>query len=235
VREFIRDGGTTPAVTHVSFGDLATAAYCPRKCYYRRREDDRSLPEEIQRRRDLAYHYPDLLGAADATLERTPIALEPARYRERLEGAREYRREQGDWRSLVDPPATEVLLEGQDCRGIAHKLLEDPPRPSIVSPGEPPEQGVWEPQRVRAVAAAKALAWELEESVETAIVEYPAHARVRTVRLTTRNRAIYNRVLRTARSIDGPPPRIDDRSKCEECDYREECGVRTRSLRSLLP
>jgi CRISPR-associated exonuclease Cas4 len=79
------------------------------------------------------------------------------------------------------------------------------------------------------------LAWELEDAVETALVEYPTHGRVRTVRLTTRNRAIYNRVLRTTRSIDGPPARIDDRSKCEECDYRKKCGVRTRSLRSLLP
>jgi CRISPR-associated exonuclease Cas4 len=208
-------------VTHVSFGDLATAAYCPRKCYYRRRDDDLSLPADVQRRRDLAYHYDDLLEASAATLERSPIALDPPTYRERLAEVRSFRAEQGDWADLVDPPAREVLLEGQDCRGIAHKLLEDPPRPTIVSPGEPLERGVWEPQRVRAVAAAKALAWELEESVETAIVEYPAHARVRTVRLTTRNRALYNRVLRTARSIDGPPPRIDDRSRCRECDYRE--------------
>mgnify|MGYP000536634911 CR=1 FL=1 len=35
-----------------------------------------------------------------------------------------------------------------------------PPTPTIVSPGDPPDAGVWKPHSVQAVAAAKALAWE---------------------------------------------------------------------------
>jgi CRISPR-associated exonuclease Cas4 len=70
--------------------------------------------------------------------------------------------------------------------------------------------------------------------VERALVEYPAHAAVRTVRTTTRRKARYRTALRTVRELDGPPPRLRDSAKCETCEYVSECGVRTRSLRSLL-
>ena len=81
---------------------------------------------------------------------------------------------------------------------------------------------------------AKALAWERKREIPEAMVEYPAHGVVRRVGVTTRNRAAYRRTVRTVRGIDGPPPRIDDAARCDACDYREECGVRTRSLKSLL-
>ena len=81
---------------------------------------------------------------------------------------------------------------------------------------------------------AKALAWERGREIPSALVEYPAHGVVRAVRLTTRNKAAYRETVRTLEAVDGPPPRIDDEAKCDACDYREECGVRTRSLRSLL-
>jgi len=109
----------------------------------------------------------------------------------------------------------------------------DPPVPTVVSPGEPPETGVWEPQSVRAVAAAKAVAWECEREVPRALVEYPSVGAVREVRLTTRKKAAYRRALRAARAIDGPPSRVDD-DRCSACDYRETCGVGRRSFRSLL-
>jgi CRISPR-associated exonuclease Cas4 len=214
-----------------TFSDLATAAYCPRQLYYRRRDDDPGPPDDAVERRELAFHYPDLLAADDTTLAKAPIERAPQDYRERLATTKDTCE---CWQALCDPVARDVLLEGKSARGIAHKLVGEPVRPSLVSPGDPPEQGVWKPQRVRAVAAAKALAWERERSVERAYVEYPAHGVVRTVDLTTRNRAIYNRVVRAVEAMDGPPPRIDDTDKCETCEYREQCGVRTRSLRSLL-
>lgn len=49
----------------------------------------------------------------------------------------------------------------------------------MVFTGRPPEHGVWEPQSIRAVAAAKALSWEHERTVERAFVEYPAYGIVR--------------------------------------------------------
>jgi CRISPR-associated exonuclease Cas4 len=215
----------------LTFGDLARAAYCPRQCYYARRDEDDEPPPSMRERRELAFRYPSLRRATDSALSTEPIERPPAAYRSALDAlaARD------DWEGLIDPAARAVLLEGRECRGVAHKILHgDPPTPTFVSPGRPPERGVWRPQRVRAVAMAKALAWEREREIPWALIEYPAYGVVRAVRLTTRNRAAYRETVRTVRGMDGPPPRIDDDAKCDTCDYREECGVRTRSLRSLL-
>jgi CRISPR-associated exonuclease Cas4 len=213
-----------------TFTDLATAAYCPRKLYYRRRDDDRSPPDDVETVRELAFRYPELL-AAGTDLTEEPIAVTPTQYRSNLGSARV---RLDCWERLVDPAGRDVLLEGKDCRGIAHKVLESPPRPVVVSAGRPPERGVWEPHSVRATAAAKALAWERETAVSRAVVEYPAHGEVRRLRLTTGRKAAYRRALRTVESLDGPPPRLDDETRCEPCEYRTECGARTRSLRSRL-
>jgi CRISPR-associated exonuclease Cas4 len=213
-----------------TFSDLATAAYCPRKLYYRLRDSDRGPPDTVERIRRLATRYEELLDSA-TDLSAEPIATTPTQYRSNL-GSAKARLDR--WDELVDPPKTDALLEGKDCRGIAHKLLEDPPTPVVVSAGEPPERGVWEPQSVRATAAAKALAWERETPIERAFVEYPAYGRIRAVRLTTRRKAAYRRALRTVQSLDGPPPRLQDDARCSSCEYRETCGVKTRSLRSRL-
>jgi CRISPR-associated exonuclease Cas4 len=214
-----------------TFTDLARARYCPRQLYYARRDGDREPPSEATERRDLAFRYPELRTADDATLAALPIDLSPGAYRTALTALTD----REDWDAIADPDARMVQLRGKDVTGVAHKLLAgDPPTPVIVSPGQPPERGTWDSQAVRAVAAAKALAWERERSVPRALVEYPASAAVRTVELTTRRKAAYRRTLRTVRRIDGPPPRLRSRHKCATCEYRERCGVRTRSLRSLL-
>jgi CRISPR-associated exonuclease Cas4 len=216
---------------HVGFSDLRTAAYCPRQLYYVRRDDDRRTPPEVERIREVAFQYGELAGADDATLRESAVDVTPDCWRANLRTAREAVDAFDD---LVNPPIRDAFLEGKDCRGIAHKVLEDPPRPSLVSAGTPPERGVYRPQSVAAVAAAKALSWEREREVDRAFVEYPAHGVVRAVDLTTRRTAAYRRTLRAVRSMDGPPARLTDRRKCESCSYREQCGVHTRSLRSLL-
>ena len=217
----------------IPFSDLAAAAYCPRQLYDRRQEDDRAVPESARERIDLAFRYPELVDAPDATLRRLPIHRSPAAYRRNLTRLRN--REEYD--RLVDPGEERAFLAGRDCHGIVHKLLAgidgDPPVPVLCSPGEPPENGVWGPQSVRAVAAAKALSWERERCVDRVLVEYPAVGVVRTVRLTTRRKAAYRRALRAARAIDGPPARVDD-DRCSACEYRETCGTGRRSIRSLL-
>jgi CRISPR-associated exonuclease Cas4 len=213
-----------------AFTDLSTAAYCPRQLYYRRR--DGTDPPDRDERHELAFRYPALLDPA-TELAAEPVEPDPAAYRSAL-GRSRARLGRARFRRLADPPARDVLLEGRDARGVAHKLLETPPAPSLVVAGRPPETGVWEPHTVRAVAMAKALAWERERRVRRAYVEYPTHGVIRELELDARRRGIYRRALRTAESIDGPPPRLDDRSRCGACEYRECCGVRTRSLRSLL-
>ena len=215
-----------------TFRELETAAYCPRKLYYRRRDGAPDIPEEVAKIRALAHDYERLL-TDNAALLAAPIEPDPATVRERLRAARE---RLDDWNAIADPAERDVYLAGKDARGLAHKLVatEDGTIPSLVFAGSPPDQGVWEPQTVRLVAAAKALSWERERSVERAIAEYPAHGVVREVAMTARRRGTYRRALRVAESIDGPPSKVDNKSKCEPCEYRENCGVKTRSLRSLL-
>lgn len=214
-----------------TFSDLARAAYCPRQLDHARRDDDRGPDERAARRRDLAFRYPALVDAAPATLADLPLDLDPPAYRARLRGLTD----RDDWPAVARPDARNVALEGKDCRGVAHKVSEgDPPVPTVVSPGRPPDDGVWEPHRVRAVAAALALSWERERRVERARVEYPASAVVRTVRLTAGNRRRYRETLRTVRRTEGPLPRTDDHGKCGSCPYREPCRGRTRSLRDRL-
>jgi CRISPR-associated exonuclease Cas4 len=215
-----------------SFRDLELAAYCPRKLYYKRRDPDRGerIPDAVAECRDLAFRYEELLSD-DGALAEAPVAATPTQFRSRLGSAKA---RLDAWEALADPAGREVFLEGKDCRGIAHKLLEDPLAPSLVFAGRPPDEGVWRPQSVRLVAAAKALAWERETPVGRAFAEYPSHGVVRAVELTARRTAAYRTALRAAESIDGPPPRVRNRNKCDPCEYRTECGVRTRSLRSLL-
>ena len=215
-----------------TFRDLETAAYCPRKLYYRRRDGSPEVPEEIERIRRLADDY-DRLLTDDAALLSAPIEPDPATVRERLRAARD---RLDDWDALADPAETDVYLAGKDARGIAHKLVgtDDGAVPSLVFAGRPPDQGVWEPQSVRLVAAAKALSWERKGAVERAVAEYPAYGVVREIEVTARRSGQYRRALRVAESIDGPPARTSNDAKCEPCEYREQCGVTTRSLRSLL-
>ncbi|WP_257299412.1 hypothetical protein [Haloarchaeobius sp. FL176] len=214
----------------LAFSDLREATYCPRKLYYARRAD-RTVPDEVEAVRELAHRYDEVLdGDCDDELA-TLAAPPPPVYREQLRCTAE-RCPRFD--ALCEPADRDVLLTGRDCRGIAGKVLAGPPEPSLVSPGKPPENGVWEPHSVWAVAAAKALAWERESPVERAYVEYPAHGVVRTVDITARRTAAYRRAVRTVEGIDGPPPRLRDSAKCESCEYADTCGVKTRSLSSLL-
>ena len=211
----------------IAFGDLARAAYCPRQLYYVRR-DDADPPPEYEHARDLAGRYDELSVASEAALDTFDLAVPPPEFRANLDASLD------DHPRVSRPDETDVFLQGKDAHGRADKVFTGPLAVSVVTHGDPPEQGVWEPQTVRVVAAAKALSWREETPVERAFVEYPRHGVVRGVDLTTRRKAAYNRALRAARSIDGPPPRLHDDAKCGACEYSDECGTKTRTLRSLL-
>lgn len=214
----------------VPLSDLAFGAFCARKLYYARQED-RTPPPEHAAAMDLAFDYASILEGGPTAVADRDLTVDPEALVSNLESQRE---RLDAWDALAAPDDREVFLAGKDVHGIAAKLLEDPLAPTIVSPGQPPPDGVWQPQSVRAVGAAKALAWERETPVERAYVEYPRHGVVRVVEPTTRRRAEYRRTLRSVRAIDGPPPRLGNDAKCEACRFAAECGTRTRSLRSLL-
>ena len=213
-----------------AFRDIETAAYCPRKLYYRRRDpEETDPPVVVDERRELAFEYDALLDGKDLTT--APIEVTPTQFRSQLGCARA---QLNRWEEIVSPPERDVFLSGRECRGIAHKRLTDPPSLSIVFGGKPPDNGIWRPQSARLVAAAKALSWEEETRIETVYAEYPAYGVVRQVDVGPRRTAAYREAVRIADSIEGPPARLDNDSKCEPCEYRGECGVRTRSLLSRL-
>ncbi len=215
-----------------AFSALRTAAYCPRKQYYERRDDDRERepPPSVQAVRDLAFRYESVLECPPEALVSKPIAVNPASFQERLAAA-SHRERVSDCDPRVD---RDVYVRGRRCHGIVHKRLTEPLAPSLISSGRPPETGVWKPQSVHAVGAAKALAWEAQTPVDHAYLEYPAYGVIRRLELTTRRKAQFRRALRTVEEMDGPPARVDNRAKCEACEYADQCGVRTRTLRSLL-
>ena len=213
----------------LAFSDLRTAAYCPRQLWYAR-QTDRSPPDAVDAVRDLATRYDDALANPDS-VDTDRLAVPVAAWLERVRGVRDREPRFAD---LCAPAGVEVFLSGRECHGVASKVLPGPPVPSLVSPGRPPDQGVWEPHAVWAVAAAKALAWERERRVDEAIVEYPRYGVVRRVRLTTRKKAAYRRTIRTVRELDAIPSRLEDTSKCEPCRFAEQCGVSTGTLRSRL-
>jgi len=216
-----------------AFRDVETAAYCPRKLYYRRNSpEDEDVPEIVEERRALAFEYERLLGE-EAAIRDAPIESTPTQYRSRLGCVKA---KLDCWDELADPTARNVFLSGRECRGIAHKLLDTGKSPSVslVFGGEPPETGIWEPQSVRLMAAAKALSWERETEVQRVFAEYPAYGVVREIEVDARRTAAYRAAVRTADAVDGPPARTSNRSKCQPCEFRSECGVKTRSLRSLL-
>lgn len=215
-----------------AFRDVETAAYCPRKLYYRRQSsEDVPTPEAVEAKRELAFHYEQLLTDDDA-LEAAPIEVTPTQYRSNLGCVRA---RLDCWDEIANPAVREAFVQGRDCHGIVHKLLAtDEPTLSLVFAGRPPRQGVWQPQSVRLVAAAKALSWERETEVGRAFAEYPAYGIVREIEIDVRRTATYRAAVRTASAIDGPPARTNQRSKCTPCEFQPKCGVRTRSLRSLL-
>ncbi len=214
-----------------AFRDIEAAAYCPRKLYYRRSApEEEEPPQFVGERRDLAFEY-DRLLADDEYIQSAPIECTPTQFRSRLGCARA---RLDRWDELVDPADRSAFLSGRECRGIAHKRLDSPPSLSMVFAGKPPEEGIWKPQSARLMAAAKALSWEEQTAIDTVYAEYPAYGVVRKIDVDARRTAAYREAVRIADSIDGPPARTNNRSKCSPCEYRDQCGVKTRSLRSLL-
>ncbi|ERG89198.1 MAG: hypothetical protein J07HX5_01352 [halophilic archaeon J07HX5] len=212
-----------------TFRDLETAVYCPRKLYYRRRAGDTSaVPDGDRPCRELAFEYERLLANTDH-LREAPIVPTPTQYRSRLGRAKA----RLNWQRLVDPVEHEVVVTGRECCGIVDKLLAGP-TVSLVFTGRPPAVGVRASQSVRLVAAAMALAHEYETTVDTTVAEYPAYGVIRPVDITPPRRAAYHEALAVADAVDGPPSRTQAGSKCKACAYSGRCGVRTRSLTSLL-
>ena len=87
-----------------AFREVETAAYCPRKLYYRRRSPEpEEVPREVTARRELAFRYEELL-ADDAAIRDAPVAVTPTQYRSRLGAAKAGL---DDWESLSGGAASD--------------------------------------------------------------------------------------------------------------------------------
>lgn len=206
----------------ISFSDLRVGTYCLRQLYYRRQESDRTPPPNVTARRSLAFRYPEILDQSPAALTDLPFAAPAKTVQTRLRRAQE---RFDAWEQLADPPMRDVFLAGDECHGVARKLLEAPLRPVVVSPGKPPGEDVWTTHAVQAVATARALENERDVSVSTAFVEYPAYGSIRRVPITPERQLAYRRVLHAVETLGSPPPRRQTGAKCEPCQYRDRCGV----------
>lgn len=213
-----------------TFSELALGAYCLRKLHYRRQRpstDKHSTSDTW----DLANRYPELLTTS---VPASRLGTDPETVATNLRRARD--RYQTAWPSLLNPQVRDRLIAGVDCRGRVAKVLDtEPQSPTLVSPGRPPENGVWHPHSVKAVAAARALALQSGRQIDRAFLEYPKHGVIRAVHMTTRRVTEYRRTLKAVKNLRTPPARTDNASKCQSCEYQEDCGVQSRSLRSMLP
>lgn len=184
----------------------------------------------VERRRALADDLDRLLADRSARVA-APLTVDPETWVDRMATARE---RVDRFEAVLDPPETGVYLEGRDARGVVHAVLADPPEPVLVSAGSPPETGVYDPQSVRATAAAHALAEREGRSIDHGVVAYPAAGVIRRISVGARRRGRYREVQRTIAAMDGPPARASADAKCESCEFSETCGTPTRSVRSLL-
>jgi len=84
-----------------AFREVETAAYCPRKLYYRRcaPEEEDEPPANVHERRALAFEYEELL-ADEGKLEGAPIEATPTQFRSNLGCAKA---SLDRWDELVDP------------------------------------------------------------------------------------------------------------------------------------
>jgi CRISPR-associated exonuclease Cas4 len=226
-------------VFHIS--RVRNAVYCGRQAYYESRREACHIPSpETRLLREVAYLYPTVVGSPDDAVRRAretagvDVSLDLTDVSDALREVRDGR--PSVWNAVARPDREERYVEGERLRGTVDKLSfgEEGVTVSLVKTGEPPARGVWSSERVEATAVNR-LASTVGE-VERVVVEYPRVGALREVEIGRDDERALGRALETLEYIeDGvPPARTDDRSKCEPCDFTEECGVETRSLLTRL-
>lgn len=166
------------------------------------------------------------------------------------------------WDSITRPLYVHLYLDNGQLHGTLEKVfkvkIEDMDDGSnerlsfsLIKTGEPPENGVWKTQRTEASAAYRLFKDQIREVdglgfpnteaenptlSKEIFVEYPRVGKIRKKRIRTDDFRRLDRIIEKLKEASKgyPPSRIDNRSKCEVCDYREECGVKTQSLLTRL-
>jgi len=228
-------------VFHIS--EVRNAVYCGRQAYYESRRDACRIPSpETRVLRELAHTYPTLVESPEKALATAceiagvDVELNLSDASEGLSEERENNEEL--WDVAAHPDREERYYESNRLCGTVDKrsFTEDGVFVSKVKTGTPPPNGVWSSDRVEATAVERLVSSTTGDEVAYVVVEYPRAGALRRVEPGKDDERALENALETLEEIqDGiPPSRTDNRSKCEACDFREECGVETRSILTRL-
>ena len=227
---------------HVS--EVRNAVYCGRQAYYEEQREACHIPSaETRVLRELAYIYPTVVESPDDALRRAcetadvSVSLDLSDAVDALAEIRDG--ESSLWEAVAYPDREERYVESDRLHGTVDKLSfgdEDEPLVSLVKTGTPPAQGVWSSERVEAAAVRELASVTCDTEVRHVVVEYPRVGALRTVELGRDDERALGRAVETLEEIEKGvvPSRTDNRAKCEACDFKQECGVETKSVLTRL-
>jgi len=226
---------------HVS--EVRRAVYCGRQAYYESgREACRVPSPETRVLREVAYLYPTVVESPDDALRRAEetagvsVSLDLTDAAEALADEREKNPER--WEAVAYPDREERYFEGESLRGTVDKLSfgddGEGVLVSVVKTGTPPRNGVWGSERAEAAAVQRLVSHT--HDVRGVVFEYPRVGALRHVEVGRDDARALERALERLEDIENgvPPSRTENRNKCESCDFREECGVKTKSVLTRL-
>jgi CRISPR-associated exonuclease Cas4 len=126
------------------------------------------------------------------------------------------------------PIKTEPFLSSEklNLKGVPSKLVcfEGLQVPSILKPGNCPEQGVWASDRLHVAALVLLLEAENEKEVPFAFVEYVSFGILRKVTIRSSDRREVLQICRRVEKIKtGLMPERKEEKFCSECNFLEQC------------
>lgn len=224
---------------HVS--EVRRAIYCGRQAYYESQREACRIPSpETRVLREVAYLYPTVVESPDDALRRAEETAGVSTSLDMSEAADALaeRREEspGLWEAVAYPDREERYFEGKNLEGTVEKLSfgDDGVLVSVVKTGTPPPNGVWRSERAEAASVRRMVS--REHDIRSVVFEYPRVGALRRVEVGRDDARALERALERLEDIEKgvPPSRTENRNKCESCDFKNECGVKTKSVLTRL-
>jgi CRISPR-associated exonuclease Cas4 len=130
--------------------------------------------------------------------------------------------------AALTPVKTEPFLSSEKLKlkGIPSKIVcfEGEQVPSILKPGNCPDQGVWASDRIHAAALVLLLEAGNEKEVPFAFVEYVSFGLLRKVIIRSSDRREVLKVCRRVEKIKaGLMPERKEEKYCKECNFLDQC------------
>ena len=130
--------------------------------------------------------------------------------------------------AALTPIKTEPFLSSEklNLKGVPSKLVcfEGAQVPSILKPGNCPDQGVWASDHIHAAALVLLLEAEDGKEVPFAFVEYVSFGLLRKVIIRSSDRREVIQICRRVEKIKaGLMPEREEEKFCKECNFVEQC------------